>query len=179
MATINLGEISKKLYDLLADLEQDDRQRVMSSVLALFGEAPRLAPLASMGMRSANTDFDEGIGSAKDFFSQKNPESRGETLAVAARFLELSAGKEVVGRVDIEQVFKDARRNFDSNNFVRDMKNAIHNAKLFLPGGERDSYKLSFFGQEYVDALPDKEKVRLIKRPGNSKKKAVKKVTEE
>lgn len=179
MSSVNLGEVSKNLYDLLAVLDKEDRQRVLTSVLALFGDTA-MAPISAKN-NSQNFDFpnnnkiqtifSDEIGTAKDFFAQKNPANRGEMLAVAARYLEVTTSKEVMNKSDIEQVFKDSRRNFDSKNFSRDMRNAVHNAKFFLSGGERETYKLSFYGQEYVDALPDKDMAREIKKPGNSKKK--------
>ncbi len=173
MSKVNLGEVSKELYDLLAGLDEDDRARVVTSVMALFGDAP-INFNNTAGSNSGAGGYDEQVsnhnGSAKDFFSQKAPENRGEALAVAARFLELNEDREIVSNEDLHQVFKDARRNFDSKNFSRDMRNAVHNGKFFLSGGERNTYKLSFYGQEYVDALPEKEKAKAIKKPGKAKK---------
>lgn len=179
MSSVNLGEISKNLYDLLSSLEQEDRQRVITSVLALFGDTAvaqvsiknNSHALASFNSHGPGTPSSSEIGTAKDYFAQKDPSNRGEMLAVAARYLELTTSKEVMNKNDIEQVFKDSRRNFDGKNFSRDMRNAVHNAKFFLSGGERETYKLSFYGQEYVDALPDKDLARDIKKPGNAKKK--------
>lgn len=175
MSKKNLGESSKELYELLSGLDKDDRRKVLQSVLALFGEENVSAPGAEPGKDKVKKVGDQTSGftamGAKEFLSQKNPENRGEVLAVAARYLELVNQLEVIRKENFKEVFKEARRNFDSGNFVRDMTNAIHNAKLFISGGEKETYKLSFYGQEYVDALPDRDVVRLIKRPGGAKKK--------
>ncbi|MCM2354912.1 MAG: hypothetical protein NDI63_14925 [Pseudobdellovibrio sp.] len=182
MSSQNLGEVSKNLYDLLTALEPEDRQKVLTSVLALLGEEIKKPIVVANGKNSVlangsdNLENDPSeVGSAKDFFSLKNPENRGEAFAVAARYLEFTKNQELVNKDDLLAVFKEARRNFDSKNFSRDITNAIHNAKLFLSGDERETYKLSFYGQEYVDALPKREDLKSIKRPGKNKKKISKK----
>jgi len=176
MASKNLGEISKELYDLLLELEPDDRRKVVSSAMALFGEIKN-----ETFKYQKNNQMDqkfEGNETAKNYFAEKNPENRGESLAVAARYIELKDEKDILKKEDIAKIFKDARRNFDSKNFSRDISNAVNNAKFFLSGDEKESYKLSFYGQEYVDALPNKDLAKKIKKPGKSKKKQAKKSEE-
>lgn len=167
---MNLGEKIKVIYECLNELEQNDRKRVLASVNALFEiygtEAQEKKSFDSGVIEYRNGELREQAISARDYFNNKNPENRGELLAIAARYLEISQNKEVLIKDDFATVLKEARRNFDSSNFSRDMRNAVNNAKLFMSGGERETYKLSFYGQEYADNMPDKEKIKLIKRPG-------------
>lgn len=97
-------------------------------------------------------------------------------LAVAARFQETSKKQEILTKEDFEAVFKNARQSFDSNNFARDIANATSNGKLFMSGGEGKSYQLSSYGQDFVDALPDRDAIKGLAKPkGARKKKAQKK----
>lgn len=182
MAKQNLGEISKKVYDLLSGLNDDERIRIVQAALALFGDAEGL--VATNGSVQ-NKGFEDGStatrsnttsANAKEFFRKKDPRDRGEQLAVAARFLEEHEGLETLTKEDFERAFKDAKRSFDKRNFSRDMSNAKGNAKLFISGGKPRTYKLSFYGEEYVDALPDREAASKLKpsstrKKGRSKKK--------
>ncbi len=181
MADQNLGSISGKLYDLLSVLSPDDRHRVVQSALALFGEKlkNKKDSLGEPEDEDGSNDSSNGSGckDIKDFFKIKKPEDRGEQLAVAARYMEQNEEKENLTKEDFAKSFKDAKRNFDGKNFARDISNAKNNAKFFISGGKSKTYKLSFYGEEYVDALPDREKAGKLKPSGkkpNSKKKKTK-----
>ena len=114
-------------------------------------------------------------GTSQDYFNLKEPANKGELLAVAARFLEKSENTESCKRDQIKKAILDSRRNFDAANFLRDMKNATSQAGFFNKGGSNGEYALSYFGQQFVDALPDRVAAKAIKRPGTKKKPAAKK----
>src|SRR5207247_3229045 len=75
------------------------------------------------------------------------------------------ANAQTHSKADLKKVIADARRNFDDRNFARDIKNARRQAGLFNLGTERDAYQLSSYGQQYVDALPDKDAASKLKKP--------------
>ena len=180
-ATSNLGEVTNRVYGILHLLEEGDRARVLNSVHQLFGSISP-SPNGTTGnppSTGASPPRPDHAGvSAKDFYAHKNPAtkgestlSRGELLAVAARYREQYKSADHHTAEDFSAFFKDARQNFDKKNFVRDMKNAQHVAKLFNTGGPRGQYQLSYYGQQFIDALPDREAARKIKRPGRKKTK--------
>jgi len=123
-------------------------------------------------------------GSSSDpgeFFHFKDPQNKGEILAVAARYRELK-GEEAHPKSDLKAVIVDAGRNFDDANFARDMNNAKRQAGFFNLGTGRGA-RLSYYGKQYVDALPDRAKAGALKRPKvggrkspGAKKKPAKKV---
>ena len=113
---------------------------------------------------------------AKAYFDEKAPKSKIEELAVAARYREQHAKADANSKNEIGTVIRDARRNFDARNFTRDLKNAKR-AKLFNLGSGRDAHQLSYHGQQYVDALPNREAVKAlaVNKKKGGKKKAAKK----
>jgi hypothetical protein len=179
----NLGVLTNKVYDLLHELEPADRAKVMNSIADLFGDqSVSLQPSGqgshgnSSGQRSRLPD--QGSSNPQQFFVQKAPQNKGEMLAVAARYREQQGGASSHTADDLARYFSEARQNFDRRNFARDMKNAQNQSLLFNKGTPRGQYQLSYFGQQYVDALPDREAVKNVRRPGhkNGKRKAGKKV---
>ena len=110
------------------------------------------------------------------YFAAKDPKSKIEELAVAARYREQYQAAIASSKAEIEAVVKAARRNFDTKNFPRDIDNAKKH-KLFNIGGGRGSHVLSYYGQQYVDALPDRAAAKRLRGPkgkgkGKKKKKA-------
>jgi hypothetical protein len=180
MANTSLAQIPAKLYDLLAPLTPEDRLRVVQATLVLFGEEipveASLGPKKSSLARPAET-----AGAPSDpaaFISQKDPQNKGELLAVAARYRELIEKADSHSKADLRKVITDAHRNFDDTNFARDLNNAKRQAGFFVLGAGRNAHKLSYYGKQYVDALPHREAAAGLKRPkigggrkGSSKKK--------
>jgi len=156
----NLGTLSNKIYDLLHGLEPEDRAKVMNSVAHLFGDqpisnsapAPNSGEAASQNVRGLSH---QGGLNEQQYFVQKRPQNKGEMLAVAARYREEHGQGGSHTKDDFAAYFRDARQNFDSNNFQRDMKNAQNQSHLFNKGTPKGQYQLSYYGQQYADALPD------------------------
>jgi hypothetical protein len=168
----NLGALSSKVYELLDGLEPGERAKVLNAVVQLFGD-PIDAQLSGSGAGNSGGSQVGSIGSAphsvpssaQQFFVHKQPANKGEMLAIAARYREEHSAADVHYVDDFAKFFVEARQNFDRRNFVRDMKNAQNRAGLFNKGGGRGQYQLSYFGQQYVDALPNREALKNLKRP--------------
>jgi hypothetical protein len=179
MAKMTVPQLPAKLYELLSSFSPEERSRAIQSTLVLFGdEAPAVPSLGQV--RLSAKDVVVGHNDASAFFDAKAPMNKGETLAVAARYREIFEQQESHSKADIKKVITDARRNFDDSRFARDINNAKRQAGFFNLGTTRDSLKLSYYGQQFVDALPDREKALKVKRPkvgGSKKKTANKKAT--
>jgi hypothetical protein len=130
----------------------------------MLGEQGEGIPLQG---ESSGHGLEGGAGTAKQFFPSKQPQTKIEELAVAARFRELHHDAQVHEKRDFQAVFKTARRNFDSQNFSFDIANAKQ-AGLFTRGNE---ITLAHYGQNYVDALPDREAVKRLRKPKKTTRK--------
>lgn len=180
MTKTTVAQLPAKLYELLSPLSAEDRNRVVQATLILLGDDAALATPASGGLPSlgaratGSTPTDAGA-----YFDDKAPKNKGEALAVAARFRELRQNKDTHSKADLKAVITGSRRNFDDHNFARDINNAKRQAGFFNLGTGRDASKLSYYGQRFVDALPDREAAAKLKRPkvGGNRKQAAKKTS--
>ncbi|MDQ4142180.1 MAG: hypothetical protein M3198_00290 [Actinomycetota bacterium] len=179
MPGTNIAQLPAKLYDLLSPLTPEERAKVVQATLILFGDETPTQPPRGAGTPPAGAASGDPVRDAAAFFEGKAPQNKGEALAVAARFRELVEGQETHTKADLKKVVTDARRNFDDRNFARDLNNAKRQAGFFNLGTGRDASQLSYYGQQFVDALPDREAAGKIKRPkvGGRGKKTSKKTT--
>lgn len=166
----NIIDVAGKIHALLADLTPDERVRVVQSALVLFGDSAPPIPTPPDDATGQSKPPDDTNSNAKDYFTQKNPRNKGESLAVAARYLERHEKKDGCTREEMKKCFADGRRNFDGRSFARDIRNATHQAGLFNTGTKKGQYHLSYFGQEYIDALPDLDAVKKLRKPVRKKK---------
>jgi hypothetical protein len=169
----NLGTLSNKVYDLLQGLDAEDRTKILASVTQLYGDnevSTNGVGGISRGSAPDTASNLTGEHNPQEYCKSKDPQNKGELLAVAARYHEIHAKSDASKLEDFVAFFNAARRNFDRHNFLRDMKNAQIQAGLFNTGGGRGQYRLSYYGQQYVDALPDREAVKKLKRPSRKKK---------
>lgn len=164
-------EATSSIVATLEPLESDERKRVIQAAMTVLGEQAAQLPTGSndKGSSRGNGDNESGDGDAKSFFEQKAPKSKGEELATAARFRELFEDAETSTKEELKAVIKKARRNFDDHNFRRDVDNARRSQGLFTKGTGKDSYVLSHYGQNYVDAMPDRDAVKKLRRPTRKK----------
>ena len=176
-----MTEVSTAVYNLLEPLSSQARQLVVRAALTLLGENASIAEGMSAGVKehSASGDITEADtdkpSNARSFFDKKEPRGKTEQIAAAARFRELKEHATAHTRSDIEAVFSEARRNFDRHNFARDLDNA-RNSGFFNKGGSaKTGYTLSYYGQNYVDALPDRSAARALGKPQRKKGKGAKK----
>jgi hypothetical protein len=169
---LSIAEITQRSYDLLKELEAEERSRVILAVQTLFGDAAGagiVAPPAPalVGSTSQKTT-PANVSDIRAFFDLKAPENKGEELAVAARYRELNQDATAHTKEDFEAAVRAARRNFDSRNFTRDLNNAKIKG-LFNKGKE---HTLAYYGQGYVDALPDREALKKLRKPKGAARKA-------
>lgn len=169
-------DTSVEIFNLLEPYSPEERQRIIHAAIILLGDTPVFPGKTSRGTQLFNPSVVSG--GAQEFFAEKNPKNKGEELAVAARYIELTASVEEISKADFKAVFAEARRNFDDKNFSRDIDNAKRQAGLFNIGTGRDANKLSYQGQQFVDALPDRDTALKHKRKKvkTAKKTTVKKV---
>ncbi len=156
---LDLAAVTTQLHGLLEPLEPAERQRAITATLTLLGDAftpPIASPSGGGGVPPSHNGGAGVPGAAmgpRDYFAQKDPKNKVEELAVAARYRELYENAEGHSKEQLGQVVKAARRNFDAANFARDLGNA-KTTKLFALGKDN---ALSYTGQQFVDALPDRE----------------------
>lgn len=182
MAKNKILEATRGIVPLLEPLESEERVRAIQAAMTMLGEAPVQLPNRPEGGGQGGSGGGGGGGStdAKTYFDAKSPSTKIHELAVAARYREQHLGSDANTQAELRSVFNDARRNFDANNFRRDIDNA-RKSGLFNKGTGKDSAVLSHRGQQFVDALPDYVAAKKIlrgrrKKKKKSKRKAAKKV---
>ena len=176
MAKLNVAQLPAKLYELLEPFSPDERVRIVQATMILFGDDQVSAATATASVRSsAAAALPGGAPSPQNYFDEKTPKSKGELLAVAARYREKYESVDTHSKADLKKVITDARRNFDDHNFARDINNAKRQAGFFNTGTGRDASKLSYYGLNFVDALPNRDDAGKLKRPGKKSKKKVSK----
>jgi hypothetical protein len=157
-----------KVVSVLEALDHADRGRVIRAALTLLADqgAPEEHMLGELGIESSAVGGRSSAGE-KAYFDKKEPRTKGEELAVAARYREERDNATASTRPDLERVIRAARRNFDGNNFRRDLENA-RTAGFFTRGTGRDSIVLSYYGQQYVDTLPNRDGLNHLRQPKKS-----------
>lgn len=181
MATNKILTVTNKLFALLEPLEADERARAIQATFVMLGSTPvSFANIGDgAGGGTAGASGSQRVfgtaGNEKAYFDAKKPANKIEELAVAARFREETAGVTTSTKQELSDVIKGARRNFDANNYGRDLNNA--KTKGIFNKGNGTDVVLSHYGQSYVDALPDREVVKAIGKPKKTgaKRPAVKK----
>src|SRR2546425_1151116 len=167
MAKSKTVDAVSKVVGVLESLKADERARVVRAVLTLVGDesGEPLSKVVEAGGGAELMSPGRGVQAGeKAYFDSKEPRTKLEELAVAARFREEKEGASASTRAQIEKVVKTARRNFDGKNFRRDLDNARRKG-LFNSGTGKDSIILSYYGQELVDALPNREVVKATTKP--------------
>lgn len=178
----SIAETTLLIFNALEQHDVDEQEKVLSAVQSLLGNtlspipagpSPQMPSSIATPPAQTNSGPDE---SEESYFAHKGPQNKIEELAVAAHYLEKSSGKTGHTREAIKSTIESARRNFDAKNFKRDMNNAKTRG-LFNKGGTSGEYTLSFYGKNYIDALPDRDTAAAIRAPKKvgGKKKAKKK----
>lgn len=160
-----------KLVALLEPLETQDRRRAIHAALMIMGEESIATPgggggAGNSGGASAVTSHGAGgNATAQTYFATKSPKGKVEELAVAARYREDHGDAAPSSKAQLKDVVKAVRRNFDDHNFNRDMSNAKRAGFFNTGGGSQDAHTLSYYGQQYVDTLPDRAAAKKLSRP--------------
>lgn len=180
MSKKTIAEASSEMFSLLKLFSPDERMRIVRGTLTLLGDSGTIdsAPAAGHDLRRDDQTGTPPMGGAEAgrYFAEKNPTKKVEELAVAARFKELQGGGDTITNELLASVYKAARRNFDRRNYSRDMDNA-RKAGLFNKGGKTGTFSLSYYGQSFVDALPNRDATKALRKPkpgarGGKKKRA-------
>jgi len=170
MTKKTVADASAELYKLLESFQPEERVRIVRGTLTLLGDPLSGDILATQEDESHAKGVVAGASggkqmNARTYFDQKKPHNKIEELATAARYREQTGVGNSSKKEDFQKVIADARRNFDAHNFMRDIGNA-RNAGFFNKGGSiKTGYALSYYGQNYVDTLPDKKAARSLPRP--------------
>jgi hypothetical protein len=183
----NIGELSSEIFALLNGQKKEDINKILASVSTLLGVEPTKVNQTSTGNIPGQNNrqaVQNGMGSnsdglnAKTYFDQKEPKTKGEEFAVAAKFrLETNAG-DVHTKDDLKSVIKNlAKRGFNESKFARDMDNAVRQAKFFMAGEQKGEYILSVVGEKYIDALPDRSAAAASRKSTKPFKRSKKKGT--
>jgi hypothetical protein len=160
----------RKIVGVLEPMEKQERARVIRAALTLLGdEIPDGG--GTPGGREAGSPPRSMQLREKEYFDQKNPRTKVDEIAVAARYREERDAATVHTRYDLQSVITAARRNFDAKNFRRDLENA-RKAGLFTRGTGRDTIILSHYGQRYADAFPDREALKQLHRPKTARRRS-------
>ncbi len=179
MAKNKILEATNGIVAILDPLNSEERTRVIQAAMTVLGEQRLPDPAAMGGGGALGGGAGNGGGDAKTpkaYFDLKDPKTKGEELATAGRYREQRQGADASTQDELKAVIKLARRNFDASNYRRDLDNA-QTKGLFNRGTGKDSVVLSHYGQNYVDALPDREAVKKLRKPrrASAKKKKTKK----
>jgi hypothetical protein len=172
MTKKTVAEASAELYRLLEPFGTEERSRIVRGTLTLLGDVfpdDRRQEQTGKGPGAA------AAGNARAFFEQKKPNNKIVELATAARFREQAEGASKSSKDELQKILSDARRNFDSHHFRRDIGNATHNGFFNKGGSVKSGYTLSYYGQNFIDALPDREAAKKIPRPKRGTAKRTKK----
>ncbi len=156
-----------KLVAVLEQCEAEDRLRAVQAALTILGDSP--SGLVSTEVGGVGVGSQRASAGEKAYFDLKEPRTKGEELAVAARFREERENATESTRTDLETVIRAARRDFDTKNFRRDLDNARRKG-LFNSGTGKDAIVLSSYGQSYVDALPSRDAVKAVRKPKRARR---------
>src|SRR6267154_3225154 len=159
---------------ILEPLSVDERKRAISAAGTVLGDGLALGEedIVDEAAQSKRSPGRSAARNAAAYFDEKGPQNKGEELAVAARYREENEGASATTRDEFKAVLKDARRNFDDKNFNRDLDNVKVKGLFNRGGGGKEGAVLSYYGQKYVDALPNREAVKALGKPKGVGRKA-------
>lgn len=183
----NIGQLTNEIYALLDGVSEQDAVKVLTSVSTLLGLNLRTRlhhdenqgdfSDAEQGERTAHKK-PASSSNAKVFFDEKDPQTKGEEFAVAAKYRIENGLGDSHTKEDLKEVIKTkAKRSFNDKNFHRDIDNAIRQAKFFLKDDGKGQYMLSIIGEKFVDALPDRSAANEVRKSKSSTKKKKKSST--
>jgi len=114
-------------------------------------------------------------GNIKAFLKAKDPGNKYQQTAVLAYYLKKHGGEDQIGKESIESANKEA-----GGRTIDDITGTLNDAKSkygYFGAGAGGKKILLAFGEDVVEALPDQEKVKVLRRAnlGKSKRKSKKK----
>jgi hypothetical protein len=166
MAEIAHSEKLKQIIDCLSELDPESQMRVLRAAAVYLGvdhsvlsdshAAHGTKSSATTDLRSPNFT-QRGELPPKDFIHQKAPATDVDRVACLAYYLTHYRGTPHFKTVDISALNTEAAQlKFSNTAFA--VVNAA-NAGLIVPAGKGQK-QLSAFGEQYVEALPDRAAAR-------------------
>jgi hypothetical protein len=161
--------IARMLSDL-ASLNQDARERVLQTVSTYFGFSSR--PTSAFAVRSTGNvsnpqpgpssvpSFSEDRSmSPKQFLMEKQPRTDVERVACLAYYLTHYLNTPYFKTLEISRLNTEAAQVKFSNATV-----AVDNAtkQNYLVQATKGNKQLSAFGEQFVQALPDRERAKMV-----------------
>jgi len=114
--------------------------------------------------------------SPKEFIVQKNPQNDIEKVVCLAYYLTHYRDMEVFSNVDISKLNQEASQlKFSNSSYA--VNNAIN--KGFIINIDKGLRKISVFGEQFVQKLPDRDAAKSIMKSTKSKRKKVKQTNKE
>lgn len=175
----------QKIVGVLTSLDDERRARIINSVIKFCGlngscsldGAPNENSKSKVGSNGRDPVFSEHADiSPKKFIFNKGPKTDIERVTCLAYYLTHYRDTKHFKTTDISNLnTESAHRKFSSA--VHTINNAAR--KLFLvPAPKKGHKQISTFGEQYVDALPDREATKKVSeknRPRriNKKKKTI------
>ena len=168
MAKPNIGELPGQLYELLKDLEADERVRVVSATLLLFGDSP--APWIGAAIEHPAHPVDETSPlrepqfskrqdlPPKQFIHEKDPRTDVERVTCLAYYFTHFRDTPAFKTLDISRLNTEAAQRKLSNAAA-----AIGNASRrgLITAAGKGLRQISAVGEQFVDALPDRDEAKV------------------
>ena len=173
-------EVLNGVLSALADLEREDQERIVNTVITFLGLKNRMtiSPSASSYASPAASDnqtplFSEDRSmSPKQFMLEKQPKTDMEKVACLAYYLTHYRGVQHFKTFDISKLNTEAAQVKFANAAV-----AVDHAsrRNYLVQAGKGHKQLSALGEQFVLALPDRDKARAIMANTRPRKKTKKK----
>ena len=169
---LSVVEAGSAIYEILEPLEGPERQRAVAGAMALLGESMATVPEQG-GLATPEVAKHPALqpGDLHSYLAEKEPGSKVEKLAVAARYAELRENLPTLKKEDFQRILEAAGEYFDGEQFSQDIWNARKKGLFKVP--TNGTYSLSAPGQQYVDALPNRQEAKKVRlRPSTRSGKA-------
>ncbi len=155
----------------MASLSDERKLAVLSYSIERFGGSPTKENHNGDKGFQPNDQRDTDI---KSFLKKKDPKNKYQQVAVLAYFLKKNSGTDEVNKEIIESANTQA-----GGRTIDDITATLNDAKLkygFFGAGSGGKKILLAYGEDIVEALPDKEKVKELmkKNSGKSKRRSKK-----
>ena len=160
-------------YSALKPLEPQDRERVLTSVRALFGSAPTEQKAGPAIVQPAASGSSSRPVSLIELIKDKQPKSNMDLITLFAYYRDQVEGRQRFGRNDLRAYFPMAKQN-PPGNFDRDFVKAVKRG--WLHEDAEDSY-ITSRGMEAIasgfpgETSPGRRKPSAGARPGVRPKK--------
>lgn len=154
-------EVLNRVLSLLNRLEPQLRKKVLTTVIAFFGNDSIEEPRSSLSDSEGSNFVFESIRdeSPKSFLAKKQPRTDVERVACLAYYLTHVGGTPYFKTIEISKLNTEAAQPKFSN-----AANAVNNATKcgYLVPALRGNKQISAMGERFVQALPDRDQATQI-----------------